>query len=117
MVDIIIIDLSQTYGINQLFIEHSRVDKTIQKRLNFFFVAQGSVHFVWFLLKGSHLLFYGLKVTFEIVENVFQLLHDAISDGELLAEGLELLADFDVVVGGVFLYFFQLSDNGIAHVS
>jgi hypothetical protein len=59
---------------------------------------------------------YGFEVALEVVKDVFKFLHDAVSDSQLSAESFEFLADFDVIVGGVFLDFLKFPDNGIAHV-
>ena len=61
-------------------------------------------------------MFDGFEVALEVVKDVFEFLHDAISDSQLSAKSFELFADFDVIVGGVFLDFLKFSDNGIAHV-
>ncbi len=61
-------------------------------------------------------MLYGFEVALEVVKDVFEFLHDAISDSQLSAESFELFADFDVIVGGVFLDFLKFPDNGIAHM-
>ena len=39
MIYIVIVDLPQTNGIDQLFVKYSWIDETVQKGLDFLFVA------------------------------------------------------------------------------
>ena len=61
-------------------------------------------------------MFDGFEVALEVVKDVFEFLHDAISDSQFGAESLQFFTDFDVIVGGVFFDFLKLPDNGITHV-
>ena len=81
MIYIVIIDLPKTNRIDKLFVKNRGVDETVQKGLDFFFIAQRSVHFVRFFLERGHLMLDGLKMAFKVVKDILKFLHDAIGDG------------------------------------
>ena len=71
MINVIIIDLAEADGINEVFIEDSRIDESVQQILQFFSIIEGCVHLVRFFLQGSHLVFYRLQMVLKIKEDVF----------------------------------------------
>lgn len=46
MINIIIVYFPQTNRINQLLVQHCRVNETVEHRLEFFAIGEGGVHLV-----------------------------------------------------------------------
>lgn len=117
MIDIVVVDFGQTDSVDKLFLEHCTFNKIAEETLNFLFVWEGSIDFVWFFLERGHLAFDSFEVIFEIVQYVFQFLHDAICDDKLISESFQLFADFDIIISCFSFDDLQLSDYCFAHVS
>lgn len=104
MIDIVVVNLTETNGVDQILIKDSGFNETTEQSLHLFLVGEGSVHFVRFLLEGGHFRFDGFEMVLEIVEDCLQFLHDVIGDCELRTQALELFTDLDIVVGCLFLH-------------
>lgn len=54
--NVVIVDLIEADGINELLIKYRRVNETVEHGLKLFSIAQRSVHLIRFLLQRSHFI-------------------------------------------------------------
>jgi hypothetical protein len=114
--DVVVVDVGEADGVDEVLVEHCGVDEGGQQSLDLLLVAEGGVHLVGFLLQGGHLALDGLEVVLEAVQHLLQLLHDPVSHSQLVPQTLQLLAYFHVVVGRLAFHHLELLDYRLAHM-